>query len=206
MGNLEQAMKDECLTKIDNKEVWKCALDIEGEEKGMNLEKLYKMQEELDNYIIKNRNISMSKDELLDKTILALLVEVGELANATRCFKHWSLKGPESKERLLEELADAWHFYLSIGNQVGLKITEDDSPTEGRINWAKENIKLKQMFIVVSGMITDLYIFGVGCNRYEDAGQELWLLGKLLGFTDEEVEQAYLKKHEENYRRQREGC
>ena len=46
------------------------------------------MQEELDSYIIKNRNIVMSKEELLEKTTLALLVEVGELANATRCFKH----------------------------------------------------------------------------------------------------------------------
>jgi dimeric dUTPase (all-alpha-NTP-PPase superfamily) len=33
----------------------------------MNLEKLYKMQEELDKYIIKNRNIVMSEAELLDK-------------------------------------------------------------------------------------------------------------------------------------------
>lgn len=57
---------------INSKEAWKCALDIEGEDKGMNLKKLYKMQDELDKYIIKIRNIAMSDEELLDKTILAL--------------------------------------------------------------------------------------------------------------------------------------
>lgn len=48
----------------------------------------------------------MTDEELLDKTTLALLVEVGELANATCCFKHWSVKGPESRERLLDEYSD----------------------------------------------------------------------------------------------------
>ena len=37
------------------------------------------------------------------------------------------------------------------------------------------------------------------------AGKCIRVLGWGLGFTDEEVEQAYLKKHEENYKRQREG-
>ena len=40
----------------------------------MNLEKMYKMQSELDKYIIKNRNIVISEEELLEKTILDLLV------------------------------------------------------------------------------------------------------------------------------------
>lgn len=174
----------------------------------MNLEKLYKMQEELDKYILENakkRNIAMSDEELLDKTILALLVEVGELANATRCFKHWSTKGAESKERLLDELADIWHFYLSIGNQKELKMTEDDFPSEERIEWVKEKAKLEQIFIMLSNAISDLYVFGIGCTAYEDVGQELCVLSEFIGFTDEEVEQAYLKKHEENYKRQREG-
>lgn len=36
----------------------------------MNLDKLYKMQEELDQHIIEKHNIKMSKEELLDNTIL----------------------------------------------------------------------------------------------------------------------------------------
>ncbi|MBU5440310.1 dUTP diphosphatase [Tissierella sp. MSJ-40] len=173
----------------------------------MNLEKLYKMQDELDQHILENarkRNIEMSKAELLDKTILALLVEVGELANATRCFKHWSTKGPESKERLLDELADIWHFYLSIGNQIGLRLENDDSVPDEHPN------NLVDCFISVYYWV----------NKFEDCtsslekrtfvahtelGRWLAILAHKLGFTDKEVEQAYMKKHEENYRRQREG-
>lgn len=180
----------------------------------MNLEKLYKKQEELDKYIMKNRNIVMSDEELLDKTILALLVEVGELANATRCFKHWSLKGPESKERLLDELADVWHFYLSIGNQIGRKFKHLNEKPKNEIEkvfqmWEKTlNFNRER---VMTQILLELYRnTTISLNdkqnlKYESMGKGIYLIGKLLGFTNQEVEQAYLKKHEENYKRQREG-
>ena len=40
---------------------------------------------------------------------------------------------------------------------------------------------------------------------YQYLGEWITILAIKLGFTDEEVEQAYLKKHEENYKRQSEG-
>ncbi len=159
----------------------------------MNLEKLYKMQDELDKYIIKNRNIVMSDEELLDNTILALLVEVGELANTTRCFKHWSTKGIMEKDIVLEELADVLHFYLSIGNQLGEK-------------WMLLDYEKKSL-----GLIKDfkrLYFWAsrkIDYMAYHEIGDVIYNISKHLGFTDEEVEQAYLKKHDENYRRQEEG-
>lgn len=171
----------------------------------MNLEKLYKMQEELDNHILQKHNIKMTKEELLDKTILALLVEVGELANTTRCFKHWSTKGMMDKEVVLEELSDVWHFYLSIGNQDKVKYEWEDAEFEG------ENNPLTNIFINIYywiGRFEAEREYGGGIfklDAYSMLGNWLQILSKKLGFTDEEVEQAYLKKHEENYRRQREG-
>ena len=68
----------------------------------MNLDKLYKLQAELDKTILENEKKrtgkQIDKDVLLEQTILALLVEIGELANTTRCFKHWSTKGPMKDE------------------------------------------------------------------------------------------------------------
>lgn len=90
----------------------------------MNLKKLLKMQQELDDTILTNVNYGKDIDyclehqDFLTEEILALSVEVGEFANATRCFKFWSQKGPESKERLLDEFADILHFYLSIANAM----------------------------------------------------------------------------------------
>ncbi|MBC8588068.1 dUTP diphosphatase [Paratissierella segnis] len=187
---------------INSKEAWKCALDIEGEDKGMNLKKLYKMQDELDKYIIKIRNIAMSDEELLDKTILALLVEVGELANATRCFKHWSTKGPESKERLLDELADVLHFYLSIGNQLDIYYINDEIREYEKIRDMTNTFKSLYYWI---SKLNNTDIKNVNSHAYYNIGIGIKILTHLLGFTDEEVEQAYLKKHEENYRRQRDG-
>lgn len=172
----------------------------------MNLEKLYKLQNELDNHIlenIKNRTgKEMNKKELLDNTVLALQVEVAELANATRCFKHWSVKESESKERLLEELADIWHFYLSIGNQAGFEM--DDIYDY----YSHEDIKKDNVINITLAFIRLLstgYSMNLNIEYYTVYGHRLEVLGELLGFTDEEIEQAYLKKHEENYRRQREG-
>src|SRR5699024_6396859 len=118
----------------------------------MNLEKLYKMQEELDNHIWEKHGTldKMSKEELLDNTILALLVEVGELANATRCFKHWSTKGTMDKEIVLDELADVLHFYLSIGNQIGYKLDYDD------MEYTNNLVTIIENFINLYNWIIDL--------------------------------------------------
>lgn len=176
----------------------------------MNLEKLYKLQAELDNHILSNEikrtGKEIDKDLLLDQTILALLVEVGELANATRCFKHWSIKGAESKERILDELADVWHFYLSIGNQIGEKIELPNIgfETEYKCNKAKINTFL-QLYIYISRLAEVSFDSLYRDDAYMNIGYWLIMLRSALGFTDEEVEQAYMKKHEENYKRQREG-
>lgn len=196
---------------INSKEAWKYALDIEGEDKGMNLEKLYKMQEELDNHILGNEYDRTGKlpDKfiLLDQTILALLVEIGELANATRCFKHWSTKGPMKDEVIIDELADVWHFYLSIGNQLGIRLDEELIIANEEI-WECLNSGKTNSFINLYIMASEVGVLGnedTTIRNYIEFGVLLLGLGELLGFTDEEVEQAYLKKHEENYKRQREG-
>lgn len=179
----------------------------------MNLEKLYKLQSELDSHILENakeRNVVMSEEELLDKTILALLVEVGELANATRCFKHWSTKGSESKERLLDELADIWHFYLSIGNQIDYKLPKKFILSDEKYNFIVGSSDTS-LEIIFTKLYEGVSLLGTSVNKEEDTvfydgmGMSINILGRFLGFTDEEVEHAYLDKHEENYRRQAEG-
>jgi len=166
----------------------------------MDLNKLYKLQEELDRHILEKNKAKISKEKLLDYTMLALLVEVGELANTTRCFKHWSKKGMMEKEIVLDELADVWHFYLSIGNQRGW----DYKTQEPYL--AIEEINISDMFTSLYYNISRLSIAASSrYNNYKDTGEDIFLLSQKLGFTDEEVEQAYLTKHEENYKRQEGG-
>src|SRR5690625_3584703 len=54
----------------------------------MNLEKLFEIQAELDKRIVEKHGLQ--NEDLLDKKILALQVELGELANEWRGFKFWS--------------------------------------------------------------------------------------------------------------------
>src|SRR5690625_4329698 len=54
----------------------------------MNLSKLFETQKELDERIVKEKGLE--GEDLLDKKILALQVELGELANEWRGFKFWS--------------------------------------------------------------------------------------------------------------------
>ena len=56
----------------------------------MNIEKLCKMQEELDTEIIAGKNIDWTPTERYYNTLVALDVELSEFANEGRWFKRWS--------------------------------------------------------------------------------------------------------------------
>src|SRR5690625_3503887 len=88
----------------------------------MNWDTLFEMQQKLDTYIKDNHNLE--NENLFDKKILALLVELGEIANETRCFKFWSTKEPNSIDIILEEYVDNIHFLLSIGLEKGFTFSQ----------------------------------------------------------------------------------
>lgn len=155
---------------------------------------MFDIQRQLDDIICKNHNL-YNKD-LVPAKILALEVELGELANETRCFKFWSNKGPSSKEVILEEYVDGLHFLLSIGLDEGFDRAEfhiKDNPRD-----------LVQQF---------QEIFRKSCNFYQTLKEEDYIelfegflsLGQKLGFTWEEIEEAYLLKNQVNHQRQADG-
>ena len=82
----------------------------------MNLHKLFTMQHALDQYIQSNKQVT---EDVFMKKGLALIVELAELANETRCFKFWSEKGPSERSVILEEYVDSIHFILSLGIEKG---------------------------------------------------------------------------------------
>lgn len=88
------------------------------------LSDLLELQKEFDDFIIEQKNIKLSKDEILTDTLLALQIEVSELANATRVFKYWSIKAPEKSDVIIEEYVDVLFFWLSAGNKLGFRSKE----------------------------------------------------------------------------------
>ncbi|MBS4173487.1 dUTP diphosphatase [Bacillus sp. FJAT-49736] len=183
----------------------------------MNLSKLFETQK-----ILRDR-INYQGEDRFNKLILALLVELGECANEWRGFKFWS-KNQEpniskpvntfygSREGLttnplLEEYVDGLHFVLELGLEVENEFWKTDDIIPESIKKSKlqkiyeESKSIDEQFHLVfrytSLMLEDNYLpelLGAYIN-----------LGEMLGFTWEQIEQAYFEKNKINHERQENG-
>ncbi|MBR7797908.1 MAG: dUTP diphosphatase [Bacillota bacterium] len=160
----------------------------------MNWKELYNMQTELDSYIEKNNNIK--KEEVFKDKVLALLVELGELANETRCFKFWSNKPRSEKSVILEEYVDGIHFILSLGITKGYYYQGEALPS---VDETETELFLR-MFTVCDAFYRDQNEY-----TYDQLWRTYLQLGSALGFSEKDVKYAYLEKNKVNYTRQHEG-
>lgn len=201
----------------------------------MNLKKLFEMQRELDARIEQEHPREPGEDRLAKK-ILALLVELGELANETRFFKYWSYDQEprrggdcfcdegyvnvymgygvveqelcaicngtcQKPDPLLEEYVDCLHFILSIGLEIGVCPEELDTEPIFRAN-------ITEQFIDLFWEVSQLRYEERNERQYKDYLQYNIVLehfvglGELLGFTWEQIEQAYIRKNQINHDRQ----
>lgn len=190
----------------------------------MNLSKLFETQRVLDERIELEHPLVDGEDRLAKK-ILALQVELGELANEWRGFKFWSndqepsverecqgcggsgeaffvgdceeCRGTGTTNKLLEEYVDCLHFILSIGlEDAGFCV----------YNWHYE-----PLVNVKGDVIAQFYsLFKSIIDFSEEDTLELTIelflgLGDVLGFTWEQIENAYYSKNAINHTRQETG-
>ncbi|MEC1440550.1 dUTP diphosphatase [Bacillus sonorensis] len=164
----------------------------------MRLTKLFEIQRKLDRRIVVEKGLE--RQDLLWNKILALQVELAELAQEVQDeWKFWKTNFRRCSGKILEEYCDCLHFVLSIGIEHGF-----DKHADGL---AIDPIECPNMVFQISELMQChwyLYEEGDGGNYHE--GFELFLgLGKMLGFTWEEVEKAYLEKNKINHKRQDQG-
>lgn len=109
------------------------------------------------------------------------------------------------KNPLLEEYVDCLHFFLSIGILIGHTDFEA---------WEYSDTKdVTKQFLAVFGNIVDIArnfeekdnIEPDDCVVYEAAFAHFLSLGKMLGFSPGEIEDAYLAKNKINHERQDTG-
>ncbi len=160
----------------------------------MKLQELFKMQEELDRFIQSNQKIT---EDVFRKKGLALLVELAELANETRCFKFWSSKKASERSVILEEYVDSIHFLLSLGIEKDLNTLENwPEPISGN--------DLTELFLQTQHAI-QAFLENYSMSNF----MEIWScyggLAVALEFSYDEVLDAYMKKNKTNYDRQKEG-
>jgi dimeric dUTPase (all-alpha-NTP-PPase superfamily) len=159
----------------------------------MQLEKLFHMQKALDTHIEEKHNLQ--DEDLFDRKVLALLVEIGELANETRSFKFWSVKPSSAKEVILEEFVDGVHFILSLGIESGFDTEQID------LNKQELALNVTEQFLCVYERI-NIFQRNKSLGDYIKLFQSYFELAELLGFTYDEIEKAYFHKNEVNYLRQ----
>lgn len=168
----------------------------------MNLSLLFEKQRKLDEHIIIEKGLE-GKD-LLPEKILSLQVELGELANELpEVFKFWSNKKNDYNKALVE-YCDCLHFILSIGLELGMDEIADELDLK-KFDFLTSNTILS-CFIGLSYDIADFYYQRENDDMvpylYEHILLEFAKLGKMLGFTWDQVEQGYLAKNKINHERQ----
>ena len=83
------------------------------------LERIFEMQNLLDTDIRQKRQLEFSREEWMQKEVLAMLSELSEVLDEVN-FKWWKNKKPVDTEALQGELVDILHFFVSMCLHAGL--------------------------------------------------------------------------------------
>lgn len=160
----------------------------------LETESLFRMQKQLDEHIESEHGLA--NEDTTAKRILALQVELGELANETRCFKFWSLKPPSERDVILEEYVDGVHFILSLGLSYGYR------PSEPMVREPEEGLTglFLEMFDRISAFRNE-----PNAANYSSLFLTYMTLGEQLGFTAKDIHKAYETKNQTNHERQQQG-
>ena len=180
----------------------------------IDLSPLLKEQFKLDVNIQNNHHITYR--ETFKERKLALLVELGEFANTTRCFKFWSNKWFDTKERVLDEAADCLHFYLSLyisylDKSFNLEqIERNHLELYGEMDEPRNFDKkyLTSLFINATkyasneDFINDIIANNFNAVYPRNSFECFLSIISGLGYSWQDLEEAYYKKLGVNYQRQ----
>ena len=156
----------------------------------MNLNSLFEKQKELDEYIYEKNDVTAK--EVFERKIVALLVELGELANELQFFKYWKESININRQRAIEEYIDVIHF--AIGLAVDLGIDEHEYiETQPR--------DLNKLFLGITSLATVISV-SKSKEHAKSLINNVIALGYHLGLTEETVLAAYDEKNAINYERQ----
>lgn len=159
----------------------------------MNIKELLDKQNELDRVILEKAGIERYP---FRDVKLALLTELGELANEWQGFKYWKKNKNVNREKLIEEWADCFHLALSLENrlkQTTKYILQDTDSILDKFKGKEINI-CKSFEQAYECILKEEIILPV-----------IIVLGRYLGISYDEMEKAYLDKNKVNYERQEKG-
>lgn len=157
----------------------------------LSLVDLKRMQDEYELEVYKKYGID---NYPFSENKLALLVELGELANEVKSFKYW--KNPDNRiidnAKLREEFADCLHFALSLEDITDIaKMNVSDEHFVSVIDDPEKNVSINDLFNSV--------FFSVTSNN--QILLNVLYLGMSLGLSMNDIVLEYVKKNKINYER-----
>ncbi len=134
-----------------------------------------------------------TREATISQRLLAILVELGELANETRCFKYWSMRSASEQQIILEEYVDGIHFFLS----VAIDLNESDYTLITRDKQQDLTTCFLNVYAKTSQLLTNYDYL-----TYRKAFSSYLQLAYNLGFNQEMIDEAYYLKNACNHMRQ----
>lgn len=160
----------------------------------MTLVQIVEAQRELDRRIHEERGLDTKLT--IKNRVVALTVELAEMANEMRFFKYWSNK-TLNEERILEEAADCFHFIVSLGNEYG-HTPEFTDPVKVNGPGPSELYLEMLRYITDFGGLKDFYNYAMLCKYFEQ-------LLAYYNITKKDLYREYERKNQINHQRQDEG-
>ena len=143
--------------------------------------KVYEENKTLDKLFIDKYG---NNDDIILKNQLELLVELGELANETKCFKYWSVKNA-NKDKVLEEYADVILMIFYFFRELDVSLSEN-FPNENNANLIDEFIILFELMAKFRYKYERELIKEIFINMLK--------LGELLELSSDEIINSCLNK------------
>ena len=97
--------------------------DMETRDQLDKLDVIFAMQKSLDDDIATRRGLAFSREEWLQKGVLAMLSELSEVLDEVN-FKWWKNPAPVNDDALKGEMIDVLHFFISMCIRSGMSADE----------------------------------------------------------------------------------
>lgn len=162
------------------------------------LGEMLKMQMELDTDIIAAKEMP---EYPIYSIRLALIVEVCEmLQEMPTVFKYWKDSAVDNREKALEEYVDVIHFALSLTNYAGeLRAAIKDTKLLQSI-YGYDSIRIGSEQRTTYNVYNEINYL-ISTLAYRRMLLPVFRLGRILGFTWNEIYDGYMNKNKINHER-----
>lgn len=175
----------------------------------MDLQKMLRASVYLNRLIDNKKQLHWAPEARVQNAFVALDVELAEVANTSEWFKVWKThrgkhdEGKNAEETLLYEYVDAMDFFLLISNLKNWNhVILNTQPDLEKIAGYKREQNMDKQYLIIKKMLFNAYF-----ERSEAAFSHCFRLFIKMGlvefgFSEDQIETAFMKKNELNKQRQ----